>query len=386
MRAEVKKEAMDQTNPPLSSWDLTRIVLAVTTIGGLTLASFWVLKPFLLAVIWATMIVVSTWPTLRAVEARLWGRRSLAVVVMTLVMLLVIAAPVATAVIGVAERTDDIAAWTKSLTAYLFAGPPDWVGGQPLVGSRLSRKWAIMAAATSEDLATQAAPYLREVAGWVLGQIGTVGTLLVQILLTIVISVILYVNGESVAAGVVAFARRLSGQAGERAAVLSARAIRAVALGIVVTALIQSVIGGIGLAITGVPYPLLLTSLMFLLGVAQIGALPVLLGAVVWAYWANGTFWGTVMLLWAVVTGSLDNVLRPILIKRGADLPLLLIFAGVIGGLLAFGLIGLFVGPVVLAVTYTLLEEWVAQGPPRPGYGASAAETADRSEAGIAST
>ncbi|MGH7348329.1 MAG: AI-2E family transporter, partial [Candidatus Rokuibacteriota bacterium] len=130
----------------------------------------------------------------------------------------------------------------------------------------------------------------------------------------------------------------------------------------VVTALVQSVIGGIGLVIVGVPYALLLTSLMFLLGVAQIGAVPVLLGGVVWAYWSSGTFWGTVMLVWAIGTGSLDNVLRPILIKRGADLPLLLIFAGVLGGLLAFGLIGLFVGPVVLSVTYTLLEAWVNQG------------------------
>jgi len=377
---------MGDSNTSLRSWDLTRIVLGVMTIGGLAIASFWVLRPFLLAGIWATMIVVSTWPTLRAVEARLWGKRSLAVAVMTLVMLFAIAAPVATAVIGLAERTVDIAAWTRSLTAYLFAGPPDWVGRLPLVGPKLSLKWATMAAASSEDLATQAAPYLREIAGWILGQIGTVGTLLVQILLTLIITVILYANGESAAAGVLAFTRRLSGPAGERAAVLSAHAIRAVALGIVVTALIQSVIGGIGLALTGVPYPLLLTSLMFLLGVAQIGALPVLLGAVVWAYWANGTFWGTVMLLWAIVTGSLDNVLRPILIKRGADLPLLLIFAGVIGGLLAFGLIGLFVGPVVLAVTYTLLEEWVAQGLPRSAERASAAERADRPGAGIAST
>jgi predicted PurR-regulated permease PerM len=153
-----------------------------------------------------------------------------------------------------------------------------------------------------------------------------------------------------------------------------------------VTALIQAVIGGIGLAVTGVPYPLLLTSLMFLFGVAQIGALPVLLGAVVWAYWSSGTVWGTVMLVWAIFTGSLDHVLRPILIKRGADLPLLLIFAGVIGGLLAFGLIGLFVGPVVLAVTYTLLEEWVAPGPRRSAGSASTAERADRRGAGIASS
>jgi len=377
---------MDHTDPSLRSWDLARIVLGVTTIGGLTLASFWVLRPFLLAAIWATMIVVSTWPTLRAVEARVWGKRSLAVTIMTFAMLLVIAAPVATAVIGVAERTDQIAAWGRSLTAYLFAGPPDWVGGLPVVGTRLSQTWTTMASESSEDLATQAAPYLREIAGLIIGQIGTIGTLLVQILLTLIITVILYANGEWAAAGVLALCRRLSGPAGERAAMLSAHAIRAVALGIVVTALIQAAIGGIGLAVTGVPYPLLLTSLMFLLGVAQIGALPVLLGAVVWAYWSSGTFWGTVMLVWAIITGSLDHVLRPILIKRGADLPLLLIFAGVIGGLLAFGLIGLFVGPVVLAVTYTLLEEWVAPGPRRSAGSASTAERADRRGAGIASS
>jgi predicted PurR-regulated permease PerM len=109
---------------------------------------------------------------------------------------------------------------------------------------------------------------------------------------------------------------------------------------------------------------------MFVLGIAQIGALPVLLGAVIWTYWTSGTFWGTVMLVWSIGAGSFDNILRPILIKRGANLPFLLIFAGVIGGLLAFGLIGLFVGPVVLAVTYTLLEAWVAQrGAPTSGAG-----------------
>ena len=353
---------MDSSNPFPRGWDLTRIVLGVMTIGGLVLASFWVVKPFLLAAIWATMIVVSTWPTLLAVQARLWGRRSLAVLVMTMVMLLLIVVPLATAVIGVAERTDKIIAWSRSAADFLMAGPPDWVRGVPLIGRRVAERWATAAAASSEELTTQAAPYLKEVARWVLGQIGTVGALLVQLLLTVIIAVIMYVNGETAAAGVCAVARRLGGQPGERAAILSGRAIRAVAMGIVVTALVQSVIGGVGLLLVGVPYPLLLSSVMFLLGIAQIGALPVLLGAVIWAYWSTGIFWGTVMLLWAVVTGSLDNVLRPILIKRGADLPLLLVFAGVIGGLFAFGLIGLFVGPVVLAVTYTLLVEWVGQG------------------------
>jgi len=157
----------------------------------------------------------------------------------------------------------------------------------------------------------------------------------------------------------------IAGQAGERVTVLAASAIRAVALGIVLTALLQSILGGIGLLIAGVPYALLLTSVMFLLGIAQIGALPVLLGAVIWTYWSSGTFWGTLLLLWSIGAGSIDNILRPILIKRGANLPFLLIFAGVLGGLLAFGLVGLFVGPVVLAVTYTLLEAWVI-GPGAP--------------------
>jgi len=299
---------------------------------------------------------------MRAIQAKLWGRRGLAVAAMTLVMFLIIAAPLATAVIGIADRTDDILAWSKALARLSVPPPPEWVFQIPLVGRKIAKEWAVLAALPSEDLVARAAPYLKAIAGWVLYELGAIGTLMVHILLAVSISAILYANGEAAAAGVLAFTRRLAGQAGERVTRLAASAIRAVALGIVLTALLQSVLGGIGLLIVGVPYALLLTSVMFLFGVAQIGALPVLLGAVIWTYWSHGTFWGTVMLLWSIGAGSIDNILRPILIKRGADLPFLLIFAGVLGGLLAFGLVGLFVGPVVLAVTYTLLEAWV-QGP-----------------------
>ena len=139
------------------------------------------------------------------------------------------------------------------------------------------------------------------------------------------------------------------------------RPIRGVALGVVVTALVQSVLGGIGLAIAGVPFAAMLTAVMFMLALAQIGPLPVLLGGLVWLWWQGSTGWFVALLIWTIVVGSLDNILRPILIKRGADLPLLLIFAGVIGGLFAFGLIGLFVGPVLLAVAYTLLDAWVSE-------------------------
>lgn len=373
---------MDEPNPSLRSWDLTQIVLGVMTIGGLTIASFWVLRPFLLAGIWATMIVVATWPTLRALERRLWGKRSLAVAVMTLAFVLIVAAPLATAVVAIAERTDDIIAWVRSLATVSVPQPPEWVQRIPVVGPKAAERWRAITSQSSEDLLKQATPYIRGVAPWVIGQVGTLGTLLVQLLLAMIIAAILYAKGEMAAGGVLAFARRLGGQAGERVTILSAQAIRAVALGIVVTALIQAVVGGIGLVIAGVPYALLLTSVMFMFGIAQIGAVPVLLGAVVWVYWSSGTFWAIMLLLWTIITGSFDNVLRPILIKRGADVPFLLIFAGVLGGILAFGLIGLFVGPVVLSVTYTLLEAWVTRG--AAPTGARAPVTAD-TEIGVGS-
>jgi predicted PurR-regulated permease PerM len=123
---------------------------------------------------------------------------------------------------------------------------------------------------------------------------------------------------------------------------------------------VQSVAAGIGLAVCGVPYAAVLTAIIFMLCIAQVGPILVMAPAVGWVYWSGDSAWGTVLLVWTVLVGSIDNVLRPVLIRRGADLPFLLIFAGVIGGLISFGIIGLFVGPVVLAVTYRLLEAWIA--------------------------
>ena len=354
------------TGLPVPSWDLTRILLAVVAIGGLIAASFWILRPFLPAVVWATMVVVATWPALRAVEARLWHKRSLAVAVMTLGMLTVLAAPLTMAVVAIVERADDVVAWSRALATRPLPGLPEWIAGLPLVGKKIAVEWQQLASTPSEELGGRLTPHLAGIAAWLIARAGGLGTLLVQFLLTVAVAAILYAKGEVVAGGVQAFARRLAGEQGVRVTILSAGAIRAVALGIVVTALVQSVVGGVGLLVTGVPHAFLLTCVMVMLGIAQLGPAPVLLGAVIWLY-ANGqAFWGTVMLVWALVTASLDNVLRPILIRRGADLPLVLVIAGVIGGLLALGLVGLFVGPVVLAVTYTLLVAWVRAGEPLP--------------------
>jgi predicted PurR-regulated permease PerM len=186
-----------------------------------------------------------------------------------------------------------------------------------------------------------------------------VGVLLLQFLLTVLIAAVMYSTGEEAAALVRRFARRLGAERGVGAVELAGGAIRGVALGVGVTALVQAVLGGLGMALAGVPFAGLLTAVMFMLCIAQIGPLPVLLGAAGWAFFGDHVGWGVFLLVWGLLVGTLDNFLRPVLIKMGADLPLLLIFAGVIGGMFAFGLVGIFVGPVVLAVAYTLLDAWM---------------------------
>lgn len=350
----------------LQGRELTRIVLTVLFIGGLIAASFWILRPFLGAIIWAVMIVVSTWPLMRAVQRRLGGRRWAAVTVMSLVLLLLLIVPLSLAIGTIVANADDIVAWAKRMSEFRLGAPPSWLAGLPVVGERVAAIWRELAAQGVEGVAAKIAPYTKVLAAWFLAEIGSFGALFVQFLLTVIAAAVLYARGEEAAGWVLLFGARLGGKHGEAAVRLSGQAIRGVALGVVVTALVQSLIGGIGLAIAGVPFAAILTAVMFLLAVAQIGAALVLVVPVIWLYWSGAAGWGTFLLVVTVIAATLDNVVRPILIKKGADLPLLLIFLGVIGGLIAFGLIGIFVGPLVLAVTYTLLSAWLRRAPANP--------------------
>jgi len=344
------------------SRDITRITIAVLFIGMLIAASFWVMKPFLSSLIWATMIVVSTWPLMLRVQAWLKGKRSLAVVAMTLTLLLVFVLPFSFAVGSIVNNADEIHGWVKSLSKLTLQPPPEWVEKLPLVGKKISTTWREIASSGPEELSVRLAPYAKKIVEWFVAQAGSAVMMFVQFLLTVILSAVLYSKGETAAGGIRSFALKLAGKQGEDAAILAGRAIRSVALGIVVTALIQSALGGIGLTVAGIPAPALLTGVLFLLCVAQLGPYLVLLPSVVWLYWMGDTVWGTVLLVWTIFVGTIDNFLRPVLIRKGADLPLLLIFAGVIGGLIAFGIVGLFIGPVVLAVSYTLLSAWVESG------------------------
>jgi predicted PurR-regulated permease PerM len=264
---------------------------------------------------------------------------------------------------SVIDHGADVAKWGTELARSGLPPAPGWLHAIPLVGAKAAAKWDGYAAMSPDDLVAMAQPWLATVSGWLLARAGSLLMLTLQFLLTAVLTTILFLHGEYAARTAMAAARKLGGDDAEELVVLAARSVRGVALGVVVTALIQTVLSGLALVATGVPGAALLAGLVLVLCLAQVGPLLPLAACVGWLYWSGHATAGTVLLVATLVITTLDNFLRPVLIKRGANLPLLLVFAGVIGGMLAFGILGIFVGPVILAVTYTLLGAWVGTAP-----------------------
>lgn len=342
--------------------DLARLVLSILFICALILLSVAILIPFFGALIWATTIVVATWPVLEALQKRLWGKRGLAVAVLTLVLLGAVFVPFLAAVGTIVGNVDEVVARAKSLSEVEVPPvAPEWVGKIPLVGPKAAAKWAEYGGRGLREIASVAAPFAGKVARWFAAQVGSIGLSLLHFLVTVIVCAVLWANGEEAAFRVLRFGRRLAGHRGESVVRLAGQAIRGIALGVVVTAIAQSLLAGLGLLVAGIPIAPVLTVVVFILCIAQVGPFLVLAPAVGWLFWRDETGWGVFLLVWTLVVGTMDNFLRPYLIKKGADLPLVLVFSGVIGGLMTFGLIGIFVGPVVLAVAHTLLEAWAEE-------------------------
>jgi predicted PurR-regulated permease PerM len=343
--------------------DLTRIFLVILIIAVLIVGSLWTLLPFLGALIWATTIVVATWPLLLKVQERTGGNRALATTVMTVVMLATFIVPSALAIGVLVDSAIKGADLVQAVSAGGINPPPPWVSDLPWVGPRVAEKWQTLAAGGPEAVVQFLRPFARDTAALALSMTGGLGSVALHFLLTVIIAAILYTNGERAAQGVMRFAHRIGKERGRNTIHLAGQAVRGVALGVIVTALVESIIAGIGLWLAGVPRPGLLLAMVFVLCVAQLGPLLVLVPAVIWLFWSGSSLWGAVLLVFTVLIVVVDNVLKPVLIRRGVDLPLMLIVAGVIGGMVSFGVLGLFIGPVILAVTYTLLQSWILEDP-----------------------
>jgi predicted PurR-regulated permease PerM len=352
-------------NDPRPAIDLPRITLQVLALVTLSAASVWVMRPFIPAMVWAAMIVIASWPILLAVQARLGGRRGPAVVVMVVALLALLLVPTWLGISAIVNNVDRAEQFIRSIATKGLPPLPSWVGRVPFFGTRLSVRWQDWTE-HPEALVAGIQPSMEEAASWIVSKAGGLGATIVQFALTVLLSGIFYASGEKAARSVLRFLRRLAGERGESVGRLAGKAVRAVALGIVVTAVVQTILAGAGFLLASVPFAGVLTAVVFILCIAQVGPLFVVAPATIWLYMSGATGRGTVLLVFSILAITLDNVIRPLLIKKGADLPLLLIMAGVIGGVIGFGVVGLFIGPVLLAVTWTLFVSWTNDLDPTP--------------------
>lgn len=343
----------DQARPILAE----RILLGLL-LGAVGLGCAVVLRPFLSAIFWAAILVFSTWPVftwLRS-QARLGGVLASAVMVLLTSVLVVL--PLA---VAAPSGADDVARLQQQWHAWFGNGlpaAPAWIARLPVIGPVLLKTWN----AWSDDLNAMAAffrPYLGVIAENGFGLlIGIAGGIL-NFLLALFIAFFFWVSGDALASHVQGLLRRVCGPQADRLIAITGNTVRGTVYGILGTAIVQGVLTGAGLWLTGVPSPLLLGSLAGLLSVLPIGAPIVWVPAVFWLLLSGHTGGGIFLATYGVLAISgADNLIRPYFIARGAKLPFLLTAIGVLGGALAFGLLGIFLGPVLLGVGFTLAVEF----------------------------
>lgn len=339
--------------------DLPRAVLGIGAMLLLGGGSLYILLPFVPALIWSIMIVVATWPVFLRLQRALGGHRGAAVCVMLLVQIVVIVIPVYGAVSTLADHAAEIMAFVKGLPTYALPSPPRWLGAIPVIGERIAHEWQTLSDAGPGGALARIQPYIVDGARWMLAHVSLLGVFVLHLLLMIIVCGLLYAKGETAAQLVTRVAQRISPHYGADIIRLMGLAIRAIALGIVVTAVVQASLAAAGVWVAGIPFAGVLSALLLLACLVQIGPLLPLLGCVAWLYSHDSNVAAVLLLVWTIGVSMLDNILRPILIRRAVALPMVLILAGVLGGVLSIGVAGLFIGPVVLAVTYHLLLAWV---------------------------
>ncbi|MDB5813239.1 MAG: hypothetical protein JWM03_1279 [Rhodocyclales bacterium] len=339
--------------------DLTRTLCVLLLIGSLLFACFWVLRPFVAGLLWGALIVVSSWSAMLRVQGWVGGRRGLATALMMIAFTLVVVVPVALSIVTLVDNGGELVDWVSSVRDGSLATPPDWLTNLPYIGPRAAIEWQRLLGSGSGSLGMRINEHGREITAWIFSHVGSLGSVLMHFAVAICVASLLFIHGERAARFVRRLALRLAGERADALVMMAGRSVSGVAMAIVGTAIVQSFIGGLSLFITGVPYAAVLTSLMLMLCLAQVGSAPILVPAVIWMFWQGHTWQAVVLIVFTLIGGTLDHILRPMLIKRGANMPFLLSLVGSIGGLLGFGLLGLFIGPVILAITHAVVTAWV---------------------------
>lgn len=335
---------------------LTRIVVITLLIVG----CFLVLRPFMAAILFAAVVCVFTWPIYHHVWLRLGKRDTLASVTMTLLLLVSLILPMAYLAANLADASTIMLDEVQSTMQTLQPEAPGWLKSLPIVGDPVSVAWA-RAAVSHEELVKLLQQYYEPMRKLSLQAVQLVIGGFLQLLLVVFVAFFFYRDGKRLARGLITIVRKLGGELGEEMLTLSCNTVKGVMLGIFGTALAQAAVALVGFMIAGAPMPLLLALATFFLSVIPVGPPLVWGGAAIWLYNHGDHGWAIFLALYGLLgISTVDNVIKPILISHSSHLPLLLVVLGVLGGAIAFGFVGIFLGPTLLAVGLTLVAHWVA--------------------------
>jgi predicted PurR-regulated permease PerM len=332
--------------------------LGIAALALLIIGCIAVLHPFLSALLWAAILVSVTWGAFTHLDKWLGHRRNLSALAMTCVVSLVVIAPFAIVALGLADNATQL---SDAISSQLERGLPDapaWLSGIPIVGERLTEYWQSLAHDTSR-MTNELKLLLPTAQAALLATGKAIGSGLMQLTLSVFIAFFLFRDGEAFDRRLSSVVSKIAGQRGRHLLGVARSTVTGVVYGILGTALAQGVLAGIGFAIAGVPGALLLGLATFFLSVVPVGPPLIWGGAAVWLFQQGETGWAIFMVVWGgLVISMVDNIIKPIIISRGSSLPFVLVFLGVLGGAVAFGLVGVFLGPTLLAVGYRLLNEW----------------------------
>lgn len=349
----LKEQGLIEENSKRIEYLVSALVLFLIIIG-----CFFVLRPFISALLWAIILSFSTWPVYKWWERLFKGRKTVAATVMTLVLTVAFLIPLIVFGASFADEAATLVAKIREVFDKGLSPLPGWVYSLPFVGPEIQKYWETWT--IDHD---QLVNFLKPVRGQILAGGAVMGHALFQILLSIIVCFFFYRDGEETAQRLANFLRKIAGERADRLIKVAADTTKGVVYGIMGTAAFQGSLAGLGFILAGVPGALLLGFLTFFFALIPMGPPFIWIPATIWLFYFKSTGWALFMALWGIfVISGIDNIVKPLLISYGGRLPFVLILLGVLGGVITFGFIGVFLGPTLLALGYSLISEWTTGG------------------------
>jgi len=332
-------------------------IAGIVLIGAIVIGCGFVLRPFLSAILWAAILCFATWPLHEIFLRWLRGRRNLAAGLMTLVLSLVLIIPFVIVGVTFTDSVREGMTWLNIQKEEGLIPPPAWVERVPLIGERVSKSWSDIAKDPGPTIKTWK-PRLQAAGLWLLGRSLDLAHGVFQLVISVLIAFFLYRDGEGVVMRLREAIQKISGDYSQHLVEVVKNTVQSVVYGVIGTGLAQGIVAAVGFTIAGVPSPVLLALFTFFLSFIPFGPPIVWIGASIWLFAQGWMGWGIFMVLYGLLCiSSVDNLVKPYIISRGSKLPFVVMFIGVLGGVATFGFIGIFLGPTLLAVGFSLAQE-----------------------------